>query len=124
MKATSEIDERTLREVYFAPFEAAVKEAEVRTFMTGYNCINGEYCPLSKWLLTTVLRKEWGFKGCIISDWFGNRGSAAVAAGLDLEMPGIEPRHYGAKLAAAVRSGEVEASAVDAAVKRVLRLPA
>merc|ERR550514_15519 len=118
MNASSDVDERTLREVYFVPFEAAVREAGVRTVMSGYNRVNGEYCPLNRWLLTTVLREDWGFEGCVVSDWFGNRGCEAVAAGLDLEMPGIEPRHYGPKLVDAVNDGEVEIAAVDAAVKR------
>ena len=85
---SSEIDERTLREVYLLPFEMAV-ERNVRAVMTAYNKLNGTFCADHEWLITTVLRNEWGFDGVVISDWFGLHSTAeAVNAGLDIEMPG------------------------------------
>ena len=108
MTISSEIDERTLRELYLVPFEAAVRRAGVRVVMTGYNRLNGTYCGEHPWLLTEVLRGEWGFDGVVISDWFGTHSAAAsLLAGLDLEMPG-PPRERGEHLLDAVDAGEVD----------------
>ena len=85
----SEIDERALREIYLRPFEAAVKEAGTWAIMSSYNKLNGTYAAENRWLLTEVLRGDWGFDGVVMSDWFGSRTTApTVEAGLDLEMPG------------------------------------
>ena len=95
MTISSEIDERTLREVYLVPFEAAVRRADVRAIMTGYNKLNGTFCSEDPWLLAEVLRGEWGFDGAVVSDWFGTHSAAAsLLAGLDIEMPG-PPRERG-----------------------------
>lgn len=122
MRASSEIDERALREVYLAPFEAAVREADAWTVMAAYNRLHGAHCTEHARLLTTILREEWGFGGVVISDWLAVQSTApSVAAGCDLEMPG-PPRHYGAKIVEAVKRGELSESAVDACARRVLAL--
>ena len=119
---SSEIDERTLREVYLPPFEAVVKRAGTWALMSAYNKLNGTYTAEHRWLLTEVLRGDWGFDGAVMSDWFGSRSTApTMNAGLDLEMPG-PPRDRGAKLIAAVAAGEVEAAAVRRSALNVLRL--
>ena len=88
MSISSEIDEATLREAYLLPFEEAVA-AGVRMVMSAYNRLNGTFCGEHPWLLTDVLRDEWGFDGVVISDWFGCHSAAAsLGAGLDIEMPG------------------------------------
>ncbi|SHI31030.1 beta-glucosidase [Wenxinia saemankumensis] len=120
--ASSNVDERTLRELYLVPFEAAVREGGAWAIMTSYNKLNGTYTAETGWLLTDVLRDEWGFDGVVMSDWYGSRTTApTVEAGLDLEMPGPS-RDRGETLVAAVESGEVEASKVAAAATNVLRL--
>jgi beta-glucosidase len=98
MTISSEIDERTLRELYLVPFEAAVRRAGTRTVMAAYNRLNGTYCSEHPWLLTELLRGEWGFDGLVMSDWYGTHSAAAsLQAGLDLEMPG-PPRERGPRL--------------------------
>jgi beta-glucosidase len=89
MRVSAEVDERTLREIYFPAFEYAVKHAQPWTVMCSYNKINGVYASQNAWLLTQVLREEWGFEGLVVSDWGAvvDR-AAAINAGLDLEMPG------------------------------------
>jgi beta-glucosidase len=119
---SSEIDERALREIYLPPFEAAVRKGGVWAVMTAYNKVNGTYASEHRYLLTEVLREQWGFDGLAMSDWFGSHSTAAtVDAGLDLEMPG-PTRDRGEKLLAAVRSGAVPEAAVRACARRVLRL--
>lgn len=88
------ISERALREIYLASYEIPVKKAKPTTLMCAYNKINGDYCSQSKWLLTDVLRKEWGFRGVVMSDWgaVDNRPQG-VYAGLDLEMPSSDGRN-------------------------------
>ena len=113
-------DERTLREIYFPPFEAAVREADAKTVMCSYNKINGTYSADNEWLLNDVLRKDWGFKGFVMTDWGAvNDRVQGVRAGLELEMPG-DTAGNDAKIAAAVRSGELDEALVDQAVERVL----
>ena len=93
-----------LRELYLVPFEAAVTEAGAWGVMSAYNRLNGTYCSEHEWLLTTVLRDEWGFDGFVISDWFGTHSTAPAAnAGLDLEMPG-PPQWFGRALTDAVEA--------------------
>ncbi|MEY2756050.1 MAG: hypothetical protein RJB65_2408, partial [Actinomycetota bacterium] len=117
----SQIDERTLRELYLVPFEAAVAEAGVQAVMTAYNRINGPWAADSP-LLADVLRGEWGFDGLVMSDWFGLHSTAeGVSAGLDLEMPG-PTLHRGKALLAAVESGEVSVDDVRTLARRVLEL--
>ncbi|TDL45261.1 beta-glucosidase family protein [Microbacterium oleivorans] len=118
---SSEVDERTLREIYLPAFERVVREAQPRTVMASYNKINGVYTWANRWLLTNVLREEWGFEGFVMSDWSSvTNPVAAVQAGLDLVMP-AEPEGI-AELRAAIESGELDLAVVDAAVTRLAAL--
>ncbi len=118
--SSSEIDERTLRELYLLPFEHAVKVAGVLALMTSYNRVNGTHVPDTPRLLRDIVRGEWGFKGFVMTDWFGLAKTVDAAhAGLDLEMPGPE-RAFGVELAEAIRSGLVEEAELDAKVRRML----
>ena len=122
MTISAEVDERTLREIHLVAFEHAVQEAGVWSVMTAYNKVNGVYCGEQPDLINGVLRRDWGFDGLVMSDWFGTHSTVAAAvAGLDLEMPGPSA-WLGPTLAAAVRSGEVDESVVDGQVRHVLRL--
>ncbi len=122
MTIDSQIDERTLREIYLVPFERAVRDAEVMSVMTAYNRINGPYAADSAYLLQNVLRDEWGFDGVVISDWFGMHSTVeAVEAGLDLEMPG-PTRHRGRKLAEAIERGEVSVETVRERARNILKV--
>jgi beta-glucosidase len=119
---SSDIDERPLREIYLPPFEAAVKKAGVMAVMSSYNRLNGTYTSEHPWLLTEVLREEWGFGGIVMSDWFGSHSTEeTVNAGLDLEMPG-PARDRGEKLVQAVKDGKVKPETVRAAARRMLLL--
>ncbi len=119
---SSDVDERTLREIYLAPFEHAVRRAGVWSVMSAYNRVNGEYASASVRLLAQILRAEWGFDGVVISDWGGTYDTVGAAlAGLDLEMPG-PTRHRGDKLLQAIASGDVPEATIDALVRRQLRL--
>ncbi|MFK3729214.1 glycoside hydrolase family 3 protein [Streptomyces sp. NPDC088090] len=115
---------RPLRELYLAPFEAIVEGARPWGVMTAYNQVNGVTMTEHRHLVDEVLRGEWGFDGFNVSDWMAARSTTGdIAGGLDVAMPGPDTV-YGERLAAAVRAGEVEESAVDAAVRNVLRLAA
>src|ERR1700677_4133622 len=93
--ASSEIDERTLRELYLLPFEYAVRVAGVRAVMTSYNRINGQFANDDERLLTGLLRREWGFSGFVMTDWRAIiTTEKAAVSGLDLEMP-APPRGFG-----------------------------
>ena len=122
MSSSSNADERTLREIYFPAFETSVRKAQPWTVMCSYNRVNGVYASENPWLLTDVLRKEWGFKGYVMSDWGAvSDRVAGVAAGLDLEMPssgGINDR----KIVAAVQSGALDEKIVDQACERILEI--
>ena len=119
---SSEVDERTLRELYLLPFEWAVRKAGIWAIMSSYNRLNGTYTSEDSWLLQQVLRNEWQFTGVVMSDWFGSHSTApTVNAGLDLEMPG-PTRDRGAQLVAAVAAGAVLPATVRARVVNVLRL--
>jgi beta-glucosidase len=122
LRVSAEVDERTLREIYLAGFERAVTQARPWTVMCAYNKVNGVYASQHAWLLTTILRDGWGFDGLVVSDWGAVHDRvAALAAGLDLEMPpnlGVSD----AEILTAVRTGQLEEGALDAAVARVLRL--
>jgi beta-glucosidase len=122
MTISSELDDRTLREIYLPPFDAAVREAGAWTVMAAYNGVNGVTCSANAALLVGVLRDEWGWDGVVMSDWYGTKDTVGSArGGLDLEMPG-PPRFFGAELAAAVRRGDVAEGLVDEKVRRMLRL--
>lgn len=116
-----DVDERALREVYLPAFEKAVRASDVWAVMTAYNRLHGIHCSEHFGLLEEVLRREWGFAGVIVSDWFGTYSTLAVSAGLDLEMPG-PARFLGRHLASAVRQGEVSPAVLDRAAGNVLGL--
>ena len=121
MTISSEVDSRTLREIYLRPFELVVTEAHPWALMTAYNRLNGTSCSEHEWLLTDLLRDEWGFDGLVVSDWYGTYSTVASSrAGLDLEMPG-RARHFGDKLVAAVEAGDVEEATVCRQANNVLR---
>jgi beta-glucosidase len=120
-RASSNVDERTLREIYLPQFEAAVKEAQPWTVMCSYNRINGIYAGENEHLLKEILKEEWGFEGAVISDWGATHTVFdSVANGLDLEMPG--PARYYKLLEDAVHNWQIDEEAVNNAVRRVLRL--
>ena len=115
-------DERAIREVYLKVFEMVVKEAHPATMMCAYNAINGEYCSQNKWLLTDVLRKEWGFDGLVMTDWGAMHDRVkSLKAGLDLEMPGDTAicRKW---ILDGVKDGSLAMEVLDEAVKNVLTL--
>ena len=115
-------DMRAMREIYLKVFEIVVKESAPASVMCAYNKINGEYCSQNRWLLTDVLRGEWGFDGLVMTDWGAMHDRvAALRAGLDLEMPGDTAicRRW---IAEGLRSGALKAEELDEAVKNVLRL--
>jgi beta-glucosidase len=117
------VDERTLRELYLAPFEAICRDARPWAVMAAYNAVNGQTMTESP-MLHDVLEAEWGFDGVVMSDWFAARTTEPAArAGLDLVMPG-PAGPWGDALAAAVRAGAVPEAAVDRKVLRILRLAA
>ncbi len=120
MTISSEVAPEVLREVYLRPFEAALIEAGAWSVMSAYNRLGGTYCSSNTWLLTTVLRDQWGWDGTVISDWWGTHAAAeSLAAGLDIEMPG-PPRHRNRdKLAAGLAASEATAKNVDCAVDRI-----
>ena len=122
MSSSSEVDERTLREIYFPAFETAVKKAQPCTFMCSYNQINGTFASENKWLLTDVLRGEWGFKGYVMSDWGAvNDRVKGLEAGLELEMP-ASGGDNDAMIVKAVKDGALEEKILDQAVERILRI--
>ena len=118
----SQLEERTLREIYLPAFEETVKQAQPDTVMCAYNMINGEHCSDSKKLLTDILRTEWGFEGLVVTDWGALCDRVkAMNAGCDLSMPGGSSYMEG-WVAEAVRSGKLPESAVDTCAARVIRL--
>jgi beta-glucosidase len=117
------VDERALRELYLRPFELSISEGGAWGVMSSYNRLNGPHASEHEWLLSTVLRDEWGFDGFVISDWYGTKsGPASIEAGLDLEMPG--PAHFYSQsaLVTAVEKGQITEDAIDLAVHRLLVL--
>ncbi|NCD18101.1 MAG: glycoside hydrolase family 3 protein, partial [Actinobacteria bacterium] len=124
LRVDAQVDERTLREIYLPAFERVVKGAQPWTVMCAYNKVNGTYASEHRWLLTEVLRDEWGFEGLVVSDWGAvDDRVAGVAAGLDLEMPSSRGLND-ARIVAAVKAGELDEADVDAAATRVLTLVA
>ncbi|GAA5528164.1 glycoside hydrolase family 3 C-terminal domain-containing protein [Herpetosiphon gulosus] len=122
MTISSEVDQRTLRELYLAAFERVVKRAQPWTIMAAYNKINGIYATEHRQLLTEILREEWGFEGIVVSDWGAvNDKAAALTAGLDLEMPGPALNHV-EFLAGLVRKGALSETVIDAAASRMLKI--
>lgn len=122
MSVSAEVSERALREIYLPAFEIAVKKAQPKTVMCSYNKINGVYSAENEWLLTKVLRDDWGFEGFVVTDWGAvNDRVKGVLAGLDLEMPG-DTAGNDALVVAAVREGKLPEEKVDECVERILKV--
>ena len=119
---STEVDERTLREIYLHTFEKVVKQAQPWAVMSAYNKLNGVYCSENHELLVDILKDEWGFEGMVISDWGAvHDRPASLKGGLDLEMPG--PQGYRIRAVfEAIRSGDLEESILDEAVRRILTI--
>jgi beta-glucosidase len=116
------VDERTLHEIYLPAYEAAVKEAHVGAVMDSYNLIDGEHATQSRMLDTEILKKQWGFRGILMSDWGATYdGIAAANAGLDLEMPSARFMNAGTLLPA-IQAGKVSVATIDDKVRRILRI--
>ncbi len=122
MRISADIDPRPLREIYLRGFQRVVQDAQPWTVMCSYNRINGVFASENPWLLTQVLREEWGFEGVVVSDWGAvNDRVRGLPAGLDLEMPASGGRTE-AQLVAAVRDGSLDEAALDRAAARILGL--
>ena len=122
MSASSEVDERTLREIYLAAFETPVKEAKPKTVMCSYNRINGVFASENPWLLDEVLRKEWGYEGYVMSDWGAvNDRVPGLKAGLELEMP-ASGGETDRQIVEAVKNGTLKEEVLDQAVERILNV--
>ena len=122
MTNSSDVDERTLREIYMVPFEGAVKNGKPWTVMNSYNRINGTFVGESKEYLTDLLREEWGFDGYVMSDWGAvNDRVEALKAGMDLEMPSSNGVND-ALIVKAVQEGTLDEAAVDQACERILNI--
>jgi len=122
MTSDSIVDERTLREIYLASFEGAVKQAQPWTIMSSYNKVNGQYAGENEWLLTDVLKEEWGHEGFVVSDWGAvNDRVLSIEAGLELEMPSSHGEGD-QRIIEAVRSGLLAEEKLDEAVERLLNV--
>lgn len=122
VRVDAQVDERTMREIYFPAFEHVVRTTQPWTIMCSYNWLNGTRVANHPWLLTDVLRKEWGFEGLVVSDWGAVFDRAqSVAAGLDLEMPPTGERANSSVLDA-LADGSLSREDLDASVRRVLEL--
>ncbi|MEN6355739.1 MAG: glycoside hydrolase family 3 C-terminal domain-containing protein [Armatimonadota bacterium] len=119
---SSEVDERTLREIYLPAFKAAIQKAKSRCLMNSYNLLNGIHCSEHDWLLNKVLREEWGFDGFVMSDWDSVYDAVNAANnGLDLEMPTGKFMNK-ENLLPAIKDGRVKESTIDDKVRRLLRI--
>jgi beta-glucosidase len=117
------VDERTMREIYLPPFEAAVKEANVFAFMAAYNKIAGSWCSENGDLLNRILKKEWGFNGLVVSDWGGTHSTVKAAiGGLDVEMGTSGSAFFGQALIDSVKAGHVPIEVINEKVRRILRV--
>src|SRR5574344_1756282 len=115
------VSPRAMREIYLPPFEAAIVEADAFGVMSAYNKVNGYWCGENDILLNQILRKDWGFKGMVISDWGGTHSTVeSINAGLNVEMPGKD--YHGDALLDSVRSGRVSESVIDQRVREILRV--
>ena len=119
-----EVSERALREIYLPAFKASIEQGDAWTIMSAYNKVRGEYCSENTYLLNTILKGEWGFKGIVISDWGGTHSTVNAANnGLDVEMGSRPPydNYYFAKpLLDSVRAGKVSEKTIDDKVHRIL----
>src|SRR5688572_22472925 len=122
MRVSADIDERTLREIYLRAFQRVVTKSQPWTVMCAYNKVNGVYASEHHWLLTEVLRDEWGFEGLVVSDWGAVVDRVkSVAAGLDLTMPGPDAEGDAA-LVDAVDAGRLDAALLKTSAERVRKL--
>ena len=118
---SSEVDERTLHEIYLPAFKAAVQQGKVACVMTAYNLINGVHCSQDDWLINQTLKGKWGFNGFVMSDWTSTYDAVAAAnGGLDLEMPDAKFMNV-TNLMPAIKDGRVKESVIDDKVRRILR---
>jgi beta-glucosidase len=118
---SSEIDERTMREIYLPAFEASIKEAHVGALMTSYNLVNGVHMTENAALVDALVKKEWGYGGVVMSDWDATYdGVAAANAGLDIEMPSAKFMNR-ETLLPAIKAGKVAEATIDDKVRRILR---
>ena len=115
------VSDRAMHEIYLRPFEMAVREADAWGVMAAYNKVNGRWCSENEMLLNTILRKQWGFPGMVISDWGGVHSTVdAVTSGMNVEMPGN--RYMGQALLDSVRAGKVSEEVINQRVKEILRV--
>ena len=122
MNTSSEVSERALREIYFPAFEEAVKKAQPKTVMCSYNKINGTYSSENPWLLTKVLRDDWGFEGYVMTDWGAiDDRIDGIRAGLDLEMPASGGEND-KRIVEAVQNGVLDEKILDTTVERILKV--
>lgn len=122
MTTDSIVDERALREIYLAGYEIAVKGAQPWTVMCAYNKVNGVYACENRYLMTDILKEEWGHQGLVVTDWGAmDERVDALQAGVELEMPGA-PNGNDAKIVAAVKAGALDEAVLDRAVARILTL--
>ncbi|MGZ4262877.1 MAG: beta-glucosidase [Solirubrobacteraceae bacterium] len=122
MTVSSDVDQRTLEEIYTAPYEAAVKQGHAGSVMCSYNRINGTYACENRDTLTTILKRQFGFTGFVMSDWGGTHSTVEAAnAGLDMEMDLKPGQYFTAPLKTAVQDGQVPMSRLDDMVTRIVR---
>jgi beta-glucosidase len=122
MSIDTRIDERALYEIYLKAFKGIIEEASPWTVMSAYNRLMGDYCSESKWLLTSILREQWGYKGLVVSDWGAVKDTtASVNSGLDLEMPSVGELSFN-MLKEGYENGELDENAVNRAVNNLISL--
>ena len=122
MTSNSVVDMRALREIYLSAYETIVKESQPWTFMCSYNLINGTYAAEHKWLLSDILRDEWGFEGIVVTDWGAIVDRVTgIESGLDLEMPACGGYSNG-KIVEAVNSGSLDVKELDKVTERLVEL--
>ena len=115
------VSDRAMHEIYLRPFEMAIREADAWGVMAAYNKVNGRWCSENEQLLNTILRKQWGFPGMVISDWGGVHSTVdAITAGMNVEMPGN--RYMGQALLDSVRAGKVSEDVINQRVREILRV--
>ena len=120
---STELDERTLREIYLPAFKASITEADAWTVMASYNKINGDYGCANEYLLTDILKNEWGFRGLVVSDWWAIKSTVKSAnAGCDLEMPGPGKYFNANKLLTAINKKQISEKVINDKVRRILRV--